>query len=67
MGPWSGLKAVVHRLRFLRYATIWPLIVAYERKCRRSLRWRLAESHLGTVFFSVLAISVIGAAAVVTT
>ncbi len=67
MGPWPQVRAAVHRLRFLRYVTIWPLIVAYERKCRRSLRWRLAESHLGTVFFSVLAISVIGAAAVVTT
>ena len=47
-------------LRWLRYILLWPLLATYEGKARRSLRWRLAESHLLTVFLSVLAISVIG-------
>jgi len=42
---------------------IWPLIAWYRRCVRRSLRWRLAESHVGTVLLSVLAISLLGAVA----
>jgi signal transduction histidine kinase len=51
---------VLAPLRLLRFLFVWPLIAAYERKAARSLRWRLAESHLLTVFVSVLAIAVIG-------
>src|SRR5688572_20481030 len=47
-------------LGLLRFLFVWPLIAAYERKAARSLRWRLAESHLLTVFVSVLAIAIIG-------
>jgi len=62
---WRGLRAMLRRLRVLRYLALWPLFGLSERRARRSLRWRLAESHLGTVFLSVIAISVIGAAVVV--
>jgi hypothetical protein len=49
----------------LRYLLIWPLFRLYRDCVRRSLRWRLAESHLLTVFLSVLIISLIGGAALV--
>jgi signal transduction histidine kinase len=52
-------------LRWLRFLFLWPLIAAYERKSRRTLRWRLAESHVLTVFLSVLAIAIIGGAGLV--
>jgi signal transduction histidine kinase len=39
------------------------VVRAYRRSVRRSLRWRLAESHVGTVLLSVLAISLLGALA----
>ena len=62
---WGGVRSTLRRLRVLRYLTLWPLFELSERRARRSLRWRLAESHLGTVFLSVIAISGIGAAVVV--
>jgi len=46
-----------------RYLLIVPLIRAYRQRVNRSLRWRLAESHVGTVLLSVLAISLLGAIA----
>lgn len=53
---WRGWRA-------LRYLLIWPLITVYRDCVRRSLRWRLAESHVGTILISVAAVSLIGAAA----
>jgi signal transduction histidine kinase len=47
----------------LRYVLIWPLITAWRRKTRRSLRWRLAASHFAVVLYSVLAIAAVGIAA----
>lgn len=55
---WRGWRA-------LRYLLIWPLIQTYRDCIRRSLRWRLAESHVGTVLFSVVAISLVGSVAAV--
>src|SRR5688500_10468192 len=52
-------------LKWLRYVLIWPLVAAYEHKASNSLRWRLAESHLLTVFLSLLVIAVIGGAVTV--
>ena len=48
-----------------RYLVLWPLISAYRDCIRRSLRWRLAESHVATVLLSVAAISLVGAASAV--
>ncbi|MDP9366443.1 MAG: HAMP domain-containing protein, partial [Chloroflexota bacterium] len=53
---WRGWPA-------LRYLLVWPLIQTYRDCVRRSLRWRLAESHVGTILFSVAAVSLIGAVA----
>ena len=39
----------------LRYLLVWPLITAYRRRARRSLRWRLAGSYLLTLFVSLAA------------
>src|SRR5690349_21313147 len=58
-----GLRA----LRFLRYLLIWPVIAGYRRRVRHSLRWRLAGSHLSTVFLSILTVSVVGAIVLVAT
>jgi len=44
---------------------LWPFF-AYRDRVRCSLRWRLAESHVGTILISVLAISLVGAIAAVT-
>ncbi len=55
---WRGWRA-------LRYLLVWPLIRVYRDCVRRSLRWRLAESHVGTVLFSVVAVSLVGAVAAV--
>ena len=69
--PIHAVRAVGRRcLQFrgasaLRFLLVWPLIRYYRECVRRSLRWRLAESHVGTVLLSVLVISVVGAAAVV--
>jgi len=49
----------------LRFVLLWPFF-AYRDRVRRSLRWRLAESHVGTILISVLAISLVGAIAAVT-
>jgi signal transduction histidine kinase len=54
-----------HRLSYLKYLLIWPLYDAYQRKTAHSLRWKLAGSHLATVFLSIIATSVIGALALV--
>jgi len=51
--------------RWLRFLLIWPLIEVYRGCVRRSLRWRLAESHVGTILLSVLAVSLVGALATV--
>ncbi len=58
--PWP------HRLSYLKYLLIWPLYEAYRRKCAHSLRWRLASSHLATVFLSIIATSIVGALVLVT-
>src|SRR3954451_7880413 len=50
-----------HRLSYLKYVLVWPLYEAYQQKCARSLRWRLAGSHLATVFLSIIATSIVGA------
>ena len=47
-------------LRLLQPALFWPLWAITNHKAHRSLRWRLAESHVLTVFMSVLVIAVIG-------
>ena len=52
-------------LRALRFLLLLPLIDYYRGCVRRSLRWRLAESHVFTVLLSVLVISMAGAAGVV--
>lgn len=52
-------------VRQLRFLLIWPLIVAWRRKTRRSLRWRLAASHFAVVLYSVLAIAAVGIAGMV--
>jgi signal transduction histidine kinase len=59
--PQSGPNPWSHRLSYLKYLLIWPLYEAYQRKTARSLRWKLAGSHLATVFLSIIATSVIGA------
>jgi signal transduction histidine kinase len=51
----------------LKYLLVWPLYDAYQRKTARSLRWKLAGSHLATVFLSIIATSVIGALVLVAT
>lgn len=43
----------------LKYLLIWPLFRAYRRKLRRSVRWRLADSHITAVWSSVLGLCVI--------
>src|SRR6185312_15095628 len=45
--------------RSLKYFLIWPLFRAYRRKLRRSVRWRLADSHITAVWSSVLGLCVI--------
>lgn len=50
---------------WLRYLLIWPLFRVYRECVRRSLRWRLAESHVATILLSVLAVSLVGALATV--
>jgi len=62
---WGRRCRQARGIRALRYLLLWPLIQYYRECVRRSLRWRLAESHVGTVLLSVLVISVVGAAAVV--
>ena len=52
-------------IRHLRYCLVWPLIAAWRRKTRRSLRWRLAASHFAVVLYSVLAIATVGIAAMI--
>jgi signal transduction histidine kinase len=59
--PQTGQSRWLHRLSYLKYLLIWPLYEAYQRKTARSLRWKLAGSHLATVFLSIIATSVIGA------
>jgi len=36
-------------LGWLRYLLVWPVIAAYRRRARRSLRWRLAGYNLATL------------------
>ncbi len=49
------------RLRSLRYLLGWPLILAYRRCARRSLRWRLTGSHLLTLLIGLAtALSLVG-------
>ncbi|MFL5759283.1 MAG: sensor histidine kinase [Thermomicrobiales bacterium] len=62
----SGQNPWPHRLSYLKFLLIWPLYEAFRRKCARSLRWRLASSHLATVFLSVIAASIAGALVLVT-
>ncbi|MEA2514713.1 MAG: two-component system, OmpR family, sensor kinase [Thermomicrobiales bacterium] len=50
-------------IRQLRFLLIWPLVSAWRRKTRRSLRWRLAASHFAVVLYSVFAIAAVGIAA----
>lgn len=49
------------RRRRLRYLLILPAIRRYRERTRHSLRWRLAESHIGTILLSIAATSVISA------
>ena len=49
------------RKRRLRYLLILPAIRRYRERTRHSLRWRLAESHIGTILLSILATSLISA------
>ena len=58
--PGKVISIVWAPLLWLRFLFLWPILAAYERKARRSISWRLAESHLLTVFLSVLVISAIG-------
>jgi signal transduction histidine kinase len=64
--PTSTQSPWMHRLSYLKYLLIWPLYEEYRRKCARSLRWRLAGSHLATVFLSIIATSIVGALVLVT-
>jgi hypothetical protein len=49
------------RLRCLRYLLVWPVILAYRRRARRSLRWRLTGSHLLTLLIGLAtALSLVG-------
>jgi signal transduction histidine kinase len=59
--PKTDQSQWLHRLSYLKYLLIWPLYEAYQRKTARSLRWKLAGSHLATVFLSIIATAVIGA------
>jgi two-component system sensor histidine kinase BaeS len=45
--------------RYLKYFLVWPLFRAYRGKLRRSLRWRLADSHVTAVWSSVIGLCVI--------
>lgn len=54
------------RKRRLSYFLILPAIRRYKERTRHSLRWRLAESHVGTILLSILATSVISAVVSVT-
>lgn len=45
--------------RYLKYVLIWPLFRAYRGKLRRSLRWRLADSHVTAVWSSVIGLCLI--------
>lgn len=58
-------RRVVHNraLRLSGYVLAVPVIVAAQRRMRRSLRWRLAGSHVSTVLLSVLTITLIGSIA----
>lgn len=49
------------RKRRLRYLLVFPAIRRYRERTRHSLRWRLAESHIGTILLSILATSLISA------
>ena len=51
------------RFPLSRYLMAVPAIVAAQRRMRRSLRWRLAGSHVSTVLLSVLTITLIGSIA----
>ena len=42
-----------------KYLLIWPLFPAYRRKLKRSVRWRLADSHVTAVWSSVIGLCVI--------
>src|SRR4051794_24729422 len=57
----SGQNPWPHRLSYAKFLLIWPLYEAFRRKCARSLRWRLASSHLATVFLSIIATSIVAA------
>ncbi len=50
-------------LRLSGYVLAVPVIVAAQRRMQRSLRWRLAGSHVSTVLLSVLTITLIGSIA----
>src|SRR5215217_2509239 len=61
--PQSAWKRrLIGSVRQLRFLLIWPLITAWRRKTRRSLRWRLAASHFAVVLYSVIAIAAVGVA-----
>jgi signal transduction histidine kinase len=47
------------RQRRLRYLLILPAIRRFRERSRHSLRWRLAESHIGTILLSIAATSLI--------
>jgi len=54
------------RLRTFRYLLVWPLISAYRRRARRSLRWRLAGFNLLTLVAGLAtALILVGALAAV--
>lgn len=54
------------RKRRLSYLLVLPAIRRYKERTRHSLRWRLAESHVGTILLSILATSLIAAMVSVT-
>ncbi len=64
--PKSFATADERRRRRLSYILILPAIRRYKERTRHSLRWRLAESHVGTILLSILATSLIAAVVSVT-
>jgi signal transduction histidine kinase len=57
---------LVRFLWFFRYLLFIPLMRSWRRRTRRSLRWRLAGSHFAVVLYSVMAIAIVGIAAMLT-
>lgn len=62
MKPYKRRSRLVGLLRLL---LIFPIFGAWRRRTRRSLRWRLAASHFAVVLYSVMAIAVVGIAAMI--